>query len=246
MHIIKSFSRVSLVVFALLLLASCNSRSSNSASSKIPNSEVKPTKRISTRTCNLAPGQSVRDMDLSLIDCSNKNLKDVTFANVILNQGNFSGANMTGVQFTNVEAKEANFSNSNLRGSKAINSDNSDFTRANFDGADLTMFTFGNDNILDEASFIGATMRAFEAVFGSARSVDFTNANLAKARFQDEILDSSIFDNAVLSGAVFSDNLMSGVSFRGAIGLDLSDLALRDSVVCGATDPSGQSLEVNC
>ena len=230
---------VCLVSFALIA-GSCGRSSANDE----PDNFGVTKDQHKFKKCDLEAGKSYFNSDLSNRDCKQANLSGVTFIGSNLVNSSFEDADLTGVEFSNVQASGTNFSGAVLRGGTAINSAKSYFSKAQFDSADLTMFTFGNNNVLDGASFRSASMRNFEAVYGSAVGVDFSGADLTKARFQDEIMDGSKFEGSKLIDTVFSDVLMNRATFRLSTGFNT--ISFRGTIVCDAIGAEGEPFNVGC
>lgn len=102
--------------------------------------------------CELQNIQFLQTKTLGLLDLSNANLANTTFANSAQTQrqnSNFSGAFAPFVVYDNVDLSYSNFSNANISNGQFIstNFSGANFTGANISGANLSSTTLSNATI---------------------------------------------------------------------------------------------------
>ena len=134
-----------------------------------------------------------------------------TFTNTIANQAIFENADLTGQFFFTSDFSFANFRGANLF---MITVENSSFSNADFSGADLTeaeFFDFGPPQVdLSFANLSGANLTLAEldgviAVNANLSFADLTNARLRNSDFTGSNITGTIWNNTECPDGTNSD-----------------------------------------
>ena len=163
-------------------------------------------------------GADLSQSDLSGADLSGADMDRVTLISTKLDDANLEGARLLRPSvFSTLAATAAeapSFKRANLRGIKMFGR----FTRANFEGADLTGATcapFGKTGFIEElwrTELSGANFSGAILVRADLTHVLFTFADMRGANLTNAILKDADFTGADLTGADAS-----GADFEGAI-----------------------------
>jgi uncharacterized protein YjbI with pentapeptide repeats len=232
----------SLRTFAVLAALACNCAAAVAADMTARDVTVLLFKSASGERPDLS-GKDLSNLDLSNLDFHQSRLANARLFGADLSQANLSGADLSGAHLdrtiligsrfdgANLEgasilrpsvfstlaaqASEApSFKNARMRGSKIFGR----FTRASFEGADLTDATcapFGKTGFIEEiwrTEMSGANLSAAILV-----RADLTHALLTYANLRGADLTNAVLKNADLTGADLSGANASGVDFEGAI-----------------------------
>lgn len=132
-------------------------------------------------------------LNFKKLDLKDQNLKEASFATLVVSRSNFSGSDLTDANFSCGKIDNCNFNNCTIIGAK--------FVESNAKGA-----TFHNTT-LQNCKFGGITLKEVSFQDTRFKNVDFKEANLkgadlSKASFEDCKFNKAIFDETT----VFPDN----------------------------------------
>lgn len=131
-----------------------------------------------------------RNMDLSGIDLSGRQMQYADFTGSDLSDANMSGSDWYTVTFTGTNLARASFTGN----ATAINAN---FDDANLTGADLTAFSWGGSSA-QRSKLVNAKMADGRVYYVNLTGADLTGADLVRANFDGGTVTGANFTKTVL------------------------------------------------
>lgn len=175
-------------------------------------------------------GQSRYLMDrlnFKKMDLKDQNLKEASFATLVVSRSDFSGSNLTDANFSYAKIDNCNFNNCTILGAK--------FEEANAKAASFHNTTLQNcvcDSIsLKDTKFLDTKFKKC-----TLRYANLKGADLSKASFEDCYFTDAVFDETTIFPDDFPKNNMDSLAWKGK-GLDKRKLkAFQEGQASGQLD----------